>query len=250
MPAHGFFRQQRDIFQRPREQADVIEGARKLQHAAARDQAVGRLEGIDAAIGTRADGRAVGLAAKRERHHAGRHRCRGAARGASGCVLGVVGVARLARREVRAFRSHSLAEDHRTRGAQHLHHRCVVARRAPLVQRAAVLGRHIAGIDDVLQPDRYAVERPDRLARAAQLVRGAGLLERTVLVEEGPGLHLRLERADALEAGFDELLRSQQALLETALRFGSGQRPAISVHTPRSAATARSAGKCRAGPGR
>ena len=77
----------------------------------------------------------------------------------------------------------------------------VVARRAPLVQHRAVLGRHVGGVDDVLQADRHAVQRADRLARAPALVGGARLVERELLVEEGPGLHLGLERADALEAG-------------------------------------------------
>src|SRR5256885_12147576 len=42
----------------------------------------------------------------------------------------------------------------------------------------AVLGRHVGGIDDVLEADRNAVERADRLAAALALVGGAGLRKR------------------------------------------------------------------------
>jgi hypothetical protein len=82
----------------------------------------------------------------------------------------------------------------------------------PFVERAAVLGRHVAGVDDVLEADRYPAERPDRLARAPQLVRGTGLRERMLLVEEGPRLHGRLDLPDALEAGADQLFRREARL--------------------------------------
>ena len=57
------------ILDRAREDADMIERARQQQRAAARDQAVRRLEADDAAEGGRADHRAVGLRADGARHH-------------------------------------------------------------------------------------------------------------------------------------------------------------------------------------
>ncbi len=73
-------RQQRDILQRPRKQSNLIQHLRQLQHAAARDPAVARLEAVDAAISGGPDDRAVRLAAQRQRHHACRDRRGGAAR--------------------------------------------------------------------------------------------------------------------------------------------------------------------------
>ena len=217
----------------------------------ARDQAVRRLEAVHAAERRRADDRAGGLAAQRERHHAGGDRGCRAARGAAGRVLGVVRIARLAGREVRALGGHRLAEDHRAGGAQAFHHDRVVARRAALVQHGAVLGRHVGGVDDVLHADRHAVQRADRLARALALVGRARLRERVLLVEELPRLDLRLEPRGYARG------RPAPAPPRSARPRGSGARRrrrtasqrcgstsgSVSGCRARSAATARSAGK-------
>jgi hypothetical protein len=91
------------------------------------------------------------------------------------------------------------------------------------VQHRAVLGRHVGGVEDVLHAHRHAVQRPDRLARALALVGRARLRQRVLLVQESPRLHLRLERADALEAGLDQLLRSQPAFTDFARGVGRGE---------------------------
>jgi hypothetical protein len=41
------------------------------------------------------------------------------------------------------------------------------------VQRGAVLGGHVRGIDDVLEAHRHAVERPERRAGSARLTSAA-----------------------------------------------------------------------------
>ena len=219
--ARELLREKRDVVDRAGEQADVIEGARELEHSGARNQAMRRLESVRAAERGRPDGRAVGLAAERERHHAGRHRGRRAARRAPRRVLRVVGVASLSRREVGAFRGDCLAENDRARGTQRLHHCRVVARGASLVQYRAVLGRHVGGVDDVLDADRNAVQGADRLARALALVCRARLLKRVLLVEECPCLHLRFHLATALEAGPHQVLRRECAFADQP-RSGGG----------------------------
>ncbi len=133
----------------------------------ARDQAVARLEAVDAAIGRGPDHRAVGLGAERQRQHVGRDRRRRARRRAARRVLGVVRVAGLVGPVDGELGGHGLAEDHGARGAQPADHRGVRARPPPGVQHGAVLGRHVVSVDDVLDADRQAVQRPERPAALA-----------------------------------------------------------------------------------
>jgi hypothetical protein len=92
------------------------------------------------------------------------------------------------------------------------------------VQHGAVLGRHVGGVDDVLDADRDAVQRADRLAAALALIRGARLRERVLLVEELPRLDGRLELAEALEAALNELFGTQQPFRDAARRLRGGER--------------------------
>src|SRR5258706_8512289 len=173
-----------------------------------------RLEAIDAAKRGRANDRTVRLAAERKRDHAGSYcGCRSARRPAR-CVRGVVRVACLSGMKVRTFGRDRLAQNDSASSAQSRNHRSVNARRASAMQRRAVFGRHVRGVDDVLDADRYAAEGSGRLTRAAQVIRGARLRKREILVEEGPGLNLRLCRANALEASADELFAAEASLLD------------------------------------
>jgi hypothetical protein len=111
----------------------------------------------------------------------------------------------------------SLAEDHRTRRAQTSHHVAVIAWLATLQQHRAALGRHVRGVDNVLDADRHAVQRPDGLARAAHLVGDPGLGQRMLRIEEGPRFDVGVDRLDTREAGLDQLFRGHGALAD---RFG------------------------------
>ena len=95
--ADQLFGEQCNVVDRTREQPDMIERARQRERAVARNQPMRRLETDDAAIRRRANGRAVGLAADRERHHVGADSRRRTARGAARSMLGIVRIARLAR---------------------------------------------------------------------------------------------------------------------------------------------------------
>ena len=107
-------------------------------------------------------------------------------------VLGVVRVARLAGREVGELGGHRLAEDHRAGGPQPSRpppHRARGMR--PACSDGAVLGRHVGGVDDVLDADRHAVQRPRSAGPARRRSSARSRLRQRVLaVEEGPGLDL------------------------------------------------------------
>ena len=91
-----------------------------------------------------------------------RDRRRRAARRAARRALRVVRIAGLAGMEVGVFGGHGLAHDHGAGRAQPRHRRRIAARRAAGPQRRAELGRHVAGVEDVLDADRHAVQRAGR----------------------------------------------------------------------------------------
>ena len=166
--------EQRQVLDRAREEPDVSRVRESWKHAGARDEPVGRLEAVDAAERRRPDHGAAGLAAERERHHAGRHRGGRAARRAAGRVGGVVRVARLAGRAGRELGGHGLAHDDGARRAQRA---TTVASRdgvRPAWSDGAVLGRHVGGVDDVLDARPGTPwSGPSRPARQPPLVGGA-----------------------------------------------------------------------------
>ena len=153
---------QRQVIERTREGADMVERARQHQRAGARDQAVARLDGEHAAERARADDRAVGLRADGERHHAGGDR-RGRARGrTAGRVVRVARIARLARMEIGELGRHRLADDDRAGVAQLAHGGGVGVGLAAGQNGRAAFGRIILGVEDILDRDRDAVQRAER----------------------------------------------------------------------------------------
>jgi hypothetical protein len=79
----------------------------------------------------------------------------------------------------------------------------------PGVDRRAVRGRLVGGVDQVLDPDGDPVERAERLLRVAVarlLVALPGLREGLLGVEVGPGVQLVLALGDELEARGHDLL--------------------------------------------
>src|SRR5262249_31671455 len=71
-----------------------------------------------------------------------------------------------------------------------------------LIDRTAILGRHVGGVDDVLDPDWQAVQR-----RRLRLPRSR-LGQRSLGIDELPRLDLSLSRADAIEAAARKCRRS------------------------------------------
>ena len=217
--------EQRRVAHRAREHADMVERARQQQRAAARDEAVRGLEADDAAERGRADHRAVGLRADGAGHHAGRHGGGRAARRAAGRALGVVRIAGLAGMEIGVLGGHGLAHDDRAGGAQAGHGRRVAARRAARPQRRAELGGHVAGVEDVLDADRHAVQRPDRLALLAVIVGRLGLPQGVLAVEERPGLRRSPSTSSMrFRQSRDQLDRGDAAVANVGGRFGEAER--------------------------
>ena len=134
-------------------------------HAGRREQAEARLEPDDAAIGRRADHRAAGLRADRQRHHeVGDRRRRAARRAARACASGCAGCEvgpgwRLANSVVTVLPSRIAAGRARQRRRAGIE-----ARPAAGIDRRAVAGRHVGGVEDVLDAERHA---PEHAAPAA-----------------------------------------------------------------------------------
>ena len=130
--------------------------------------------------------------------------------GAAGGVGRVGGGAGLAGGTVGKLGGHRLAPDHRAGVAQRPDALGVLGGAAPGMAGKSVFGRHVDGVDDVLDADRNAVEGADGAAFRLPGIGGAGLGQREVGVEEDPGLHLRLAGGDAGEAGGDEGLGGER----------------------------------------
>ena len=118
-----------------------------------------------------------------------------------GVRAGVVRVLRLVPRVGGGeFGGRGLADDDGAGLAQRVHARRIAARFLALPQRRALAGRHVGGLDDVLDRDRHAVDRRQRLAVAPARGRGVGGLDRAVLVQLDEGADGGIELGDALEA--------------------------------------------------
>src|SRR6516162_833746 len=96
---------------------------------------------------------------------------------------------------------HRLADDDRAGGAQLGHYRGIVPRPAAAADRRPELGRVIRGVDDVLDRDRDAVQRTNRVAVRAALVERARLRERALTVDMDECFDLAVESFDAVETG-------------------------------------------------
>ena len=175
--------------------------AEMVVRAAAVDRADARLEADRAAEARRPQDRADHLRAEPGRHHAGADRGGRAARRAArrarrSCGLRVVWNGWLAANSVVVVLPMMMAPASRSA--------CTLAesRRdcCALEQRRALAGRHVGGLDDVLDRDRHAVDRRQRLAGAPARGRGVGGLARAVLVDHDEGADAGIELGDQLEA--------------------------------------------------
>src|ERR1700675_523385 len=125
--------------------------------AGGRDQPIGRLEAGDATERRRPDHRARGLAAERDRQHAGGDCRAGAGRRTAGRVRQIARIARHRRHHGGEFRGHGFADDD-TAGAAGGRGRGGGGGGGGRGEGGggggAVLGREIGGIENVLEPDR------------------------------------------------------------------------------------------------
>ena len=177
---------ERDVLDRARDETNGVERPRGFLHAHAADVAPGRAIADRAAERRRAYRRAGGLGADRERHHEVTHRRGRALRRAAGRARSIERVARLARKAVRELRRDGLAHEHAARLAGERDDRGVAAGPMAGVDGRAHLGRHVAGVYDVLDAERYAAQR----AAPAAPVERPRLRERLLRVEVLPRQHL------------------------------------------------------------
>src|SRR5262249_57425636 len=75
----------------------------------------------------------------------------------------------------------------------------------------AVFGRHVGGLDDVLDADRHAIDLRARSARTPARGRLVGSRARTLEVEIDEGADLGLECGDIGKAAFEEVARRVSA---------------------------------------
>ena len=188
-------------------------------HAGPVDAAEARLKADDPAECRRADHRAAGLRAERKRHHVIGDGRRRTARRAPRRMRGIARIASRGRMQVGELRRRRLAENHAARAPQQRHRRRVGARPVAAIDRRAVSGRHVRGVDDVLDSHRYAVQRPLRRLP----VERARLRQRHIRIDMYPGSQLAVARRDAFEACRHQLLGSQPAGVDGARRFSGRQ---------------------------
>ena len=166
------------------------------------DRALGWLQGPVAAVARRPDDRAADLAADRGRHHPGRDRG-GRARGRPARrARRIERVRRRRRMRAAELGCRGLAEHHRPGFAQRPDRGVVASGKIARVGYAAHLGRHVARLEEVLDPHRHAVdwrERPPRPPARAARIRG---LPRAGLVHDHESSHRRLALGDRREAAF------------------------------------------------
>ena len=136
---------------------------------------------------------------------------------------GVVGVGGLARVKDRQFGGHGLAHDDGARLAQQRHRGGVACGLAAGVQDRAIFGRHVMGIEDILDAHRHPVQRAQAGSRLAPFLCGLGLGQGVFLVQVGPGADGVLDLLYAVEARSHQFFRSQLAVADFAGGVGGGQ---------------------------
>ena len=181
--------------------------AQSVVAAAAIERADRDLEADAAAVAGRTDGRTDHLRAERGAHHSGRDaRRRTAARpaGRAAQVMRVAGAARLAGGK---FGGDGLSHDHGAGFAQRGDARGIALGTEACEQWRAVLGRHVGGLDDVLDADRHAVDLGQRPAFAPAGRGPVGGRARAGEVEIDEGADLGFERREIGKAAFEKIAR-------------------------------------------
>ncbi len=203
--------QRHGVRRRIAERARRIEGRRQRKDAGAGHRQRGGLEGTDAAIGGGPVHGARRLRADGEWHRAGGD---GGGRSAGGAAGRAGQIVRIACRrdgfEIGVFGGVDFTQDDCTRGAQVGNERRIRHRRRDIGAAGAVGARRQSlDVDDVLDGDWDAVQGPAHLAGRPLAIETAGSFERVLLEHMDPGLHLRVDFADAGKAALDERDRGQ-----------------------------------------
>ena len=99
--------------------------------------------------------------------------------------------------------------------------RRLVGRHEPVEGQRAARGRHVGGVDVVLERDRYAVQRAAYLALRAFAIERLGLFERIAIYGDGR-MQLVLVEPDSDEVLLYQLPRRDAPLLHGGLHLRDG----------------------------
>ena len=198
---------ERDALDIGREQADGVERPGKTFDPDGRQQPVRRLDRGRAAERGRPDHRSAGLRAQCERDHAAPDGCSRARRRSARRVAMIVRIECRRRVVCRERRGRGLAHDGGAGLLQQHHHRGIRARLVAAIDFRTHLGRHVLGVDDVLDADGNAAQR-------------AVSLRARIFGAMGKGADGRLEGVDGGERLVQRRVRRQLALVDTALLVG------------------------------
>ena len=203
------------IAERPGEGSEMVHAVGGGKHPLPVDRPVGRLEGVGAAEARRADRRAARMGADGGRDGGRADRGGGTARRAARGAARVMRVAGARRTAAAEGDCHRLAEDRRAAFPERVHDRRILLRAVTGEQRRAVFGRHVGGLDQVLDPDRQPVDRRQRRARPVARARRVRRLPRAVEIDMGPGHDLVLARLDFPDAALEKIARRVRAVAES-----------------------------------
>ena len=134
-------------------------------------------------------------------------------------MVGVVWVRRPGRMGMGEFSRFRFAENDSPGISKPLDAGRILAGLEPAVEIGVVLGRHVRGIDDVLDADRDALERPI----IARIVKCAGLVKGRLASHACPGFHAGLAFVNPIEMAADHSFDSRLAGAHRHMRGGGGQ---------------------------
>ena len=206
--------QLRHIGHGPGDRPGMVEPVGQRHHAVEWHGAVGPLEPDDPAVGGGAQDRADGLGADRGRDHPGGDRGRRSRRRPARRVSERPGIARGRRVAIGELGRVGLAEDDGARVAQPGDKGRIAGRERVGEGRRTGRGGHARDVDEVLDPDRHAVERPERPPATDVRVATGRLVQGRRRIQVRPGLDRGLERLDPFEARLGERDRGPLAELD------------------------------------
>ncbi len=222
----------RAILDRPGQGPAMVERVGQWEDAAPADPAVGRLEPDDAAIGGGAADRTAGVRPHRAGAQAGGDRRGRAARRAGRIVRGVPRIARRleGEREIRPadreFMRLLLAEQNRTGPAQPRPGLGILVRHMVEIAPRACRGADAAGLVDVLEADRNAVQRAARGPGGEPACGGEGLLAQ----HQHIAVQFDVEGRNPIEISLGQRNRRQLARGDRAAGFRDGELGRVRGH--------------------
>jgi hypothetical protein len=148
-------------------------------------------------------------------------------------VVGVVRVPRLAGGVYGQLGGDRLSQNDGTRGAEEGDHHGVCDRASARVKLRAVLGGHVGGVEDVLDPHRHTMKRAEEGLAGQQPIAVPCLGERVLGIEEGPGFHARLDAVDPVQAGADQFRGTDLVPPDRLERVGRAECVQVAHAAPR-----------------